>query len=250
MIATVDAGNSTINFGIFDGMSLVHTFYIPTVLVKSKQKIDYSPKYTIEHSIYSSVVPEINPVLESFLKKWSGKDPIHLNSGNAIDVKIHYTNPEELGTDRITHAYFVKYIAKEDSLVVDIGTAITIDVILKDGTFFGGAILASPSTVLFGLAKRTSKLEDFKLDVWPESFIGKGTKECLRIGILYGTVGAILHISEGVENEMGLSLRKFLTGGGGKFFKEKLIDFHYNPYLNLEGLRVAFGEILKRSDST
>ncbi len=246
MIATVDAGNSTVNFGIFDGTSLVHAFYIPTELVKSSRKIDYSPNYSIKHSIYSSVVPEINPVLENFLKKWSGKEPLYLNSRNAYGIKIHYTNPEELGADRITHAYFVKYIAKEDSLVVDIGTAITIDVILKDGSFLGGAILASPSTVLFGLAKRTSKLENFQLDVWPETFIGKGTKECLRIGILYGTVGAILHISEEVENEIGLSLKKFLTGGGGKFFKEKLIDFHYNPYLNLEGLRVAFEEISKK----
>lgn len=246
MIATVDAGNSTLNFGIFDGKSLIHTFYIPTELVRSKGMIDYPKEYRIEHAIFSSVVPEINPILEEYLEKWSGKNPIHLNFRNARGIKIHYTIPEELGTDRITHAYFVKYLANENSLVVDIGTAITIDVILKDGSFLGGAILASPPTVLFGLTKRTSKLKDFQLDSWPDTFIGKGTKECLRIGILYGTVGAILHISEEVENETGLSLKKFLTGGGGKFFKEKLIDFHYNPYLNLEGLRVAFEEISKK----
>ncbi len=244
MIVTVDAGNSTVNIGIFKDRTLVHTFFVSTELIKSKGVIeDYPKNFPVKHAIYSSVVPEINSIIEDYLTKWSGEKPIHLNYRNARGIKIHYINPWELGSDRISHAYFVKYVAREDSLVVDIGTAITIDVILRDGSFLGGAILASPSTILFGLSQRTSKLKKFQLDSWPDTFIGKGTKECLRIGILHGIVGAISHITEGVESETGLSFKKFLTGGGGKFFREKLTDFHYNPYLNLEGLRVAFEEI-------
>ncbi len=243
MIAVVDAGNSTVNVGLVENGKVIFKTFIETK--KAHKGLDLPRKFKPEVAIFSSVVPEINDVLTDSLKKWTGKNPMQLTYKTASGVKILYRNPSELGADRITHAYFIKKFVRGPSVVVDIGTAITIDFIGGDGTFAGGAILASPETILHGLAQKTSRLKEIDLSMWPQTFIGRSTSECLRIGLLHGTVGSILYITESIENEVEMDVKKFLTGGGGERFKEKLVDFHYNPDLNLLGLAAALEEIQK-----
>ncbi len=236
MIITVDLGNSAIKIGYFENGVL-----------KRKEVFDVEKAGEIEFhgpaegAIFSSVVPEKEEMLRKKLLKLTDR-VIKLSHTNAR-IKIQYRNPAQLGADRISHAYFVKSFVKRAAIVVDIGTALTVDAILGDGTFLGGAIHASPQTILDALSMKTSKLKRIKLDTWPDSFLGKSTEECLKVGILYGVIGTVLHIVKNIEVETGRNFEKYLTGGGGKFFEEKLENFHYNPDLNLYGLLAAFEEI-------
>ncbi len=244
MILVADLGNSAVKIGLFENGKLVLK---ETVDVKKIDEIDLEKminRNELEGAIFSSVVPEKDEDLYARISKVTGHI-IKLTYANA-GIRIMYKNPAQLGADRIAHAHFVKHYVKVDSIVIDIGTALTVDAILGDGTFLGGAILAAPATILEALVSRTSRLKRIELDLWPSSFIGNSTEECLKIGLLHGTVGAISHIAKNIEMEKGRVFKKLLTGRGGKFFEEKLIDFHYNPDLNLYGLFAAFNDIKRR----
>jgi len=141
-----------------------------------------------------------------------------------LPIKINYKTPETLGTDRIAAAVGAyDLFPDENTLVIDLGTCMTIDFISEKGVFEGGIIAPGLSLRMKAMSRFTSNLPDISSD-WASvgnHLIGQSTKE----GLLSGSYGGLLHEIRGVIAEFEkkfTSINVILIGGDAHFFESKL----------------------------
>ena len=151
MILAVDMGNSNIVVGGLDDQSTYFEERITTddrktsleyaIMLKNILEIHKVKRSDIEGSIISSVVPPLNAPLSSAVKKITGKRPFLVGSGMKTGLNIKMDNPKAVGGDRIVAA--VAAIARYEGpiIIIDMGTATTMDVVDKAGSYIGGVIL-------------------------------------------------------------------------------------------------------------
>ncbi len=123
----------------------------------------------------------------------------------------------------------------KDVLVVDFGTAITIDVV-KDSEFLGGTISPGIMTMLYSLFSNAAKLPLIDLSVVPESSIGRNTEDNIRIGILKLVAYGLNRIMEDIENELDYHPIVVVTGGQAELVLEILRYDIYDPDITLKGM--------------
>ena len=148
MLLVIDAGNTNIVLGIYDGELLVKDWRITTDKAKTADEygilfhellvlagIDLS---NISDIIISSVVPTMTGVLERLCRNYFGLKPLVVGPGIKTGMPIHYDNPREVGADRIVNAVagFEKY--RQSLIIVDFGTATTFDYVNGRGEYCGG----------------------------------------------------------------------------------------------------------------
>ena len=243
-VLTIDIGNSNIKVGVFDKRKLVIAKSFSSSIKGLESLINFleTKHICFHYAAVASVKPSIETVLVEYLGKLGIKRILSLSSRTARNVKVDYLRPEKLGPDRLASAYFVKGFVKKDSVIVDAGTAITVDFIGKDGHFFGGVILPGYE-VLMNSLKKAELLRKIKLK---KSFEipGKDTDECVTAGIFFMLNGGInLAVEEGIKRLGFKGPEKFLTGGGAGNLK--LNGFKNIPFLTLLGL-LAFVEELQK----
>ena len=121
---------------------------------------------------------------------------------------------------------------------MDIGSAITFDIVDKNGVFIGGNIFAGNEIILTSLSSNTERLFEVNIDGNIHFGIGKSSTDCLKIGIFYSTFFAIREFVREYKKIIGNS-HVLLTGGGSKIYKEKFPEFIYDPLLTIKGINLA-----------
>jgi type III pantothenate kinase len=207
-------------------------------------------KKNIKSTIISSVVPEINHNIKNSIEKYINA-PAFFTSDIKTEklpdlLKINYKNPKEIGADRLVNAMSAIYLYGYPSIVIDIGTAGTIDIVNNKKEFIGGAIFPGIEISADILAKMTSKLP--KIDIRStEKFIGTNTKESINIGIYQGFIGSIKYFCENLKKDPQLKDAKIiLTGGWTDIYKNhnEIFDI-YDKNLTLKGLKIIYLEAFK-----
>jgi len=196
------------------------------------------------------IVASVNPPALERLRKTveAGKRPPPLVAGRDFPIPIATAvdEPDRVGADRLLAALAAYRRAGEGCIVIDIGTAVTVNAIDGAGTFLGGAIFPGPDLMARALAEGTAGLPNVNLHTgpMPESAVGRNTEEAIRVGVsraLSGALGALV-------TEMGLDLTLdgpvFLTGGGADMAAEG--EYLVVPDLVLEGLVLAWREQASR----
>lgn len=132
-------------------------------------------------------------------------------------IEVHVDQPERVGIDRLLNAVAVNRLrqAQRPAIVVDLGTACTVDLISANGVFEGGAILPGATLSAASLHSGTAALplltaEDFNQ---PPAVIGKTTQQAMTAGIYWGLVGAVRELIERIARECLQPPQLFLTGG-------------------------------------
>jgi len=194
--------------------------------------------------VAGSVVPFLNGMIrEAF--SFFGLKAHFMGEDFPPPIPILYKNPEEVGMDRLANAIACKELYGAPAIVVDFGTAITFDVLSPNGEYLGGIIAPGVEISLQGLFSATARLPKVDIDV-PKEVIGKSTKEAIRSGVVFGTVGLVESLLERLEGEIGPAVL-VLTGGMGQFFAEQIrASCIVDPYLTLEGLRIAWEKSSQR----
>ena len=188
----------------------------------------------------SSVVPPLDWMLRQVSELYFKVKPVFIEPGIKTGLPVLTDNPAEVGADRIANcvAAFDKFGGP--TIVVDMGTATTFDVISKKGEFLGGAIapgLAISAEALFAKAARLPRIEVKK----PAKVIGTGTVDNIQIGLYYGYIGLVDGILERMIAETGPDTRTVATGGlarliaGGSKYLKTVDDM-----LTLTGLRIVY----------
>ena len=232
MFLCLEIGNTNLKGGIFEKRILKNTFIYP---VEEIEKFNFPSGWRNlrpEKVGISSVVPDIIPHLTSMVKKIYGLSPVVITYKNC-KMKLKVENPEKTGIDRILNCKAAVEIFGKPTVVIDIGTAITVDVVSRKGEFLGGLILPGPSLWIKSLEK-TALISDIK--VKKGKLIGKNTDEAVSSGMMVGISGAV---EKAVEKLMKIypEAKVVITGGESKnFLKGFKFKYYWREFLTLEGV--------------
>ncbi|KAA3600920.1 MAG: type III pantothenate kinase [Calditrichaeota bacterium] len=238
MILTVDIGNTKVSFGFFENEKLTRKEFVLTEsLTKTSELTEiFSNDFPIG---ISSVVPNATNFLIEFLAKNFKKKPFVITSKSKLPIKLDYKTPQTLGVDRICSsvAAFNKFGKNQNIVVADIGTALTLDVVTKEGKFIGGVIAPGPKTLLWSLTQKGAQLPEVPFE-FSASPVGKNTIECIQSGVFWSTVFQIDSFSKFLENDFGEKPLVVATGGFGELISQKSNSIDkIEPELVLEGVR-------------
>jgi type III pantothenate kinase len=237
VILTLDVGNSQVFGGVFRDDALILQFRQPSRSPTSSDELGLFLRAVLRENgidptavkeiACCTVVPEILYSLRSCCRKYFGIDPFTLQAGVRTGLQIRYRNPLEVGADRIANAIGASYLYPDRNvIIIDFGTATTVDVIRGGREYLGGIILPGVRIQMEALEKNTARLPNVEI-VSKGPLIGRSTIECIQSGLYYGTrtavVGLIREIREQVFAEEAAMV--IATGGFSRLFEqERLFD--------------------------
>jgi len=251
LLLAIDVGNTNIVLGAFDldqGQNgpLLHSWRIATTRERTADEYGLMFQELLRHrkiepSLVSemaiaSVVPPIQPVLETCCLRYFDADPLWLEPGIELGLKLLIDNPNELGADRIANCVGVLEKYGAPAIAIDLGTATTFDVVNGQSEYVGGLILPGvkiAAEALFHRAARLPRVEIAK----PENIIGKNTIEAMQSGLYYGGISQMDGILERLAQHVpGAAV--IATGGLAKTIaKESRFIQQVEPDMTLYGLR-------------
>lgn len=250
MLLTVDIGNTNITIGAYEGNILSFTARLATEQRKTSDQyaaelmsmlslydLDFED---IEDCIIASVVPQVGKSISEAVSKLCHIVPLMLGPGVKTGLNIKIDNPAQLGADLVAGAVGALDAYTMPCVVIDMGTASTISVLDRNGTFLGGVIAAGVRLTLKALAENTAQLTSIPIEA-PPSVIGANTVECMQSGLVYGTAAMIDGLLDKIAEQLGETPTVVATGGLSKdIIVHCKNDIIYSENLLLEGLRVIY----------
>ncbi len=250
MLLAIDAGNTNLTIGVFDGPQIVKRWRLRTVHEKTADEwgVSFRDLFAVAGIAPSvvtgvtiaSVVPPLETSLTEMTRRYFNATPIFITGTTETGLSILYDNPREVGADRIVNA--VAAIAKYGGpcIVVDLGTAITFDAVSARAEYLGGIICPGIGISISGLFTKTARLPmvDFRE---PEKLIGTNTVGSIQSGIYYGAISMIDGILERMIAVMGPTTKTVATGGQAPLIVSgsRFVTLA-NEDLTLEGLRLVW----------
>lgn len=248
MLLAIDIGNSHTVLGIFNGPNLCYQWRINTrhdITTDELAGLFYSlfsmkniNQNDMSDVIIASVVPQLQPAINNYVKKYLEKEPLIVNNKMRTGMKILTDYPEEVGADRIVNAVAAYDRYRCALIVVDFGTAITFDCVSAAGDYLGGIIAPGMAISLDALGRRTAKLPRVDISTPPASVIGKNTVDAMKAGILFGYGSMVDGLVRKISSAMPTVAPKIIaTGGMAELIKpySETIE-QVEPLLTLEGL--------------
>ena len=222
MLLLTDIGNTNIVFGGMEDGTIRFQARIATDRAKSSDQyamtfLKLMKVYGVDPSricdcIISSVVPPVLNAVGTGLAKILNLRPMVVGPGLKTGLKIQVENPAQVGSDRIVAAVGALLDHEAPLILLDMGTATTLEVVGRGSTYLGGCILPGVRTALDGVVSRSAQLPGISLET-PKKVIGTNTEDCLRSGVLYGAAAMIDGLVDRIERELGEPATVLATGG-------------------------------------
>jgi type III pantothenate kinase len=249
MLMAVDVGNTQTLAGFFVGDELLHEWRIATDRGATADELAAHHDQilrlrgggleSLDAMVVCSVVPAVTAGYEGLARKYLDREALVLGPGVRTGIRLAIDNPHELGADRLANAVAAFGEFGGPCIVVDFGTATTLDAISAAGEYLGGAIAPGIETSLAALTSRADRLIQIDLKP-PARAIGKSTLESMRSGVVLGTVAMVDGMVRRMREELGPEALVVATGGLAEMVcaLSDEIDEH-RPLLTLEGLRAV-----------
>jgi type III pantothenate kinase len=242
----IDCGNSSIKFAL--NMKLEVKKIIEVRLNNPKKlSLDLSKtlnallkKRNIEGIYLAFVNKEAKDILLGIIKKKFSNIKIRILTKRRFNnFKLNYEKPNTLGMDRFFNCIGSRTIFPNSAyIIVDIGTATTIDVVDKKFSYLGGLILPGPLTSYSSLMQQTSMIGNHKI-LLKKKILGASTAECLSSGFVHGQSLMIESIVNQIKKTYKQPFKVILTGGLSDIFK-RFLPKNYLLDLKLTFKGVAF----------
>lgn len=251
MLLAIDVGNTQTHLGVFKGRQLEHEWRAATDAARTADELallfgqfldlaDLSFSREITGVAICSVVPRTTQELREMTESYFGFEAVVVEPGVRTGIAIKTDNPREVGADRIANAVAAHQMFDDEAVVVvDFGTAITVDAVSARGDYLGGSIAPGIDVAATALFSSTAQIRRVEL-VAPAGAIGRNTVMAVQSGIIFGTAGLVDGLIRRVMDELG-DARVVATGGLAPVVMEhcELIEI-VEPMLTLEGLRLIF----------
>jgi type III pantothenate kinase len=251
MLLAIDVGNTEITLGLFDGERLIAHWRLTTTSGRTPDEWASTVTSYLSHAGHSthqvravtmaSVAPAITEDLADGIELAVGAAPREIDSDTRLPIVLDVDEPHTVGADRVVNTLAAAHLYERDTVVVDLGTATTFDCITGDGRFLGGVIAPGVRTAADDLTRRAAKLPATDL-LPPGRIIGKRTEDCIRAGVVFGTVDSVDGIVRRIKREWPTSTVPYVVATGGLAARIAPLSSeieHVEPHLTLIGLRIA-----------
>lgn len=250
MLLAIDIGNTNIVLGCIENDEILFQARIATDRTRTSDQYGVEIKNMIEafgvsvesisDCIISSVVPPVFNSVKTGVIKVIHKQPMVVGPGLKTGLNIHVDVPSQVGSDLIVVAVAALAEYNAPLLLLDLGTATTIQVVEPENVYMGGIIFPGVKISLDALTNRTAQLPGISLGE-PKQVIGRNTVDCMRSGIMYGTAAMIDGLVDRIEEELGHTSTLIATGGLAQFItplcKREII---LEKDLLLKGLNIIY----------
>lgn len=249
MLLIFDSGNTAISYGIYqkdrpDKFGSVKINDIPKLSEFCLKNGSVDEIFII----ISSVVPKNTLIIKKIFSNLNPRKIKIAGENFPVKIKSKYRNYNQLGIDRKVNIYGGIQFYKPPFLIIDAGTAITVDYVSKNGTFEGGLIIPGPGIAFQSLMDKTALLPKKRaLPKKSTTLLGKTTYEAMDAGIIEGYAAMIDGIISRFKKRYGKTLKVIATGGFSSWLKPYLLLVdRFDPLLAIKTLRLLYLTHLKK----
>ena len=247
-----DIGNTQTVLGLFEGEDLRGQWRIATEAHRTSDELAVVfagllalrglRLEEVSALIASSVVPALARSYRDLAAEIFEVPFYPVDAQMETGLKNRYDDPGSVGADRIVNAVAAGGHYGFPAIIVDIGTATTVEAVNGDGCYLGGAILTGLYVSLDALVSRTAKLPSVDLEEGPPRVIATNTPDSIRSGFIYGYAGALDALIRRSREELGEDgIRVIATGGPAGVIVPHCREIEeFDPDLTIKGLRILY----------
>ena len=256
MLLAVDVGNSNITLGLVRDGRVTGTRRAVTparVTIDEAESLldrllglDGLGLSDVDRVVLATVVPQVGRALAGAVSR-RGLPLLEATAAN-VPIPVRVEHPAEVGADRLVNALAAGRLYGTPAMVLDFGTATTVDAVAADGAFVGGAIAPGLELGLEALSARTARLPRVE-PLRPEHAIGRDTVSAIRSGAVFGYLGLAGELLARIRAELlagttGTTVKVILTGGVSQLpWIDELAGVDaIDPDLTLAGLAILAAE--------
>lgn len=256
VIVALDVGNTKIALGIVESGDVTSSRRAPTRGNRSPEHLaatldallgeDGGALGDVGTILLASVVPAVSAALSKLATERGIR--LIIADHATIPIAVRVDNPAAVGNDRLINAFAAGFLYGTPAIVIDLGTATTLDVVAPDGAFLGGAIAPGLGLGLDALVEHSAQLPAVPLEV-PERAIGTDTASAMLSGAVLGYFGLVKELVRRIRGELGAAKPKVvLTGGLSALSWAQSIPSVdiIDPLLTLRGLALLEREVAAR----
>jgi type III pantothenate kinase len=264
-LVAVDVGNSRIKLGRFDRTASTRELPAPTATLEltltsaagnfnAQQFVAWCDKQlagdadwlisSVHRGACEQLVATASELGQKLGRTWNVRQLRFAD----VPLVVEVDSPERVGMDRLMDAVAADRLRPADraAIVVDLGTAIKVDLLSDVGAFVGGAILPGMAMSAWALNEQTDALPQIAVDHWqqPPRPLGQSTVPAIESGIFWGAVGAIRELVSQFSKSLAEPPAVFVTGGGSQLVAEVLAEdqglaLRHVPHLVLSGVAIV-----------
>ncbi len=193
----------------------------------------------------ASVCRPVEAALANWVAERRPADRYSRLTNDMLPIEVRVEQPERVGTDRLVAALAAdaRRTAGQAAIVIDAGSAITVDLVSADGAFEGGAIVPGFAMMATALAQQTDQLPLIEPIDWLQAppVVGKSTEQAIRSGLFWSHVGAVRELVGRISNELDHTPELFVAGGDAETIAEFLEPAaQVVPHLVFQGMLIAY----------
>ncbi len=248
-LVAVDVGNTRLKLGVFDE-PLAEPLPHPQGSLSIGREwgsADIDTFLKLEPEAYTWAIASVNRPACDKLVAWLSErhvPGVWQMEHTDLPITANVDRPDHVGMDRLANVVSVNRLRRPGvpAIVIDMGTALTVDLVSTEGAFAGGAILPGIAMSARALHEFTDLLPLVEVTE-PPPVLGTSTQAAMCSGLYWGAVGAVRELvgqMADCQNEVEI----FLTGGAGPLFANVLAckseqPPQFIPHLTLAGLAIA-----------
>ena len=250
LLLTIDAGNTNTVFGVLAGRDLRAHWRLTTrreqtadeygILVRNLFAASGIDPSAISGVALASVVPPLTSVLVALSRQYLEREPLVVEPGVKTGMPILYDPPGDVGADRIVNGVAAYAQFGGPVIVVDFGTATTLDLVTKRGEYAGGVIVPGIGISADALFQRAARLPRVEVRD-PGRVVGRSTVGSIQSGLYYGYAAMVEGLIGRIRAELGEPARVVATGGLAEALAAEIPSIErVDPVLTLDGLRLIW----------
>ena len=258
MLLVIDCGNTNIVFALYDKDMQLACWRISSDSRRSSDEyvvwltqlmtLKNTDVQDVDGVVIASVVPDIQPKLVALARRAFNQEPLCVGDASVdLGISVNIDRPEQAGADRLVNAIAAAAHYQLPVVIIDFGTATTLDLVGPDGSYEGGVIAPGVNLSVEALHMATARLPRIAVKPWRADMpvLGTDTVSAMHSGVFWGYVGMVEGLLGRLRQAHGAALPAIATGGLAQLFAEHIDDsLIVDADLTLKGL-VRLNELNK-----
>jgi type III pantothenate kinase len=248
MLLAIDIGNTNITLGVWDGakwhlqwrLRTIHDQTVDEYGIYLKMLLrEFNLADAVQEVIFSSVVPPLSKTFHEVCRRYLNLGAVQVTNETDTGIVVATDTPSEVGADRIVNAAAAYELYPGACIIIDMGTATTLDVVSRDGELLGVVIAPGLELAAEALTGRAAQLSRVALEK-PPHVLGRNTQHAMQSGLIYGYASLIEGLVQRLREELALKEVSIIATGGLINLITPHVDViqYVEPWLTLTGLQL------------